>query len=87
MTDKLKLMPFRKIAVQGAHGKKTVDIYLIDLEVPNNIMFKNIRATGLEIGADVDVLVGMDIIMSGDFAISTKEKKQYLVMSAHPLEN
>ena len=87
LAHKLKLMPFRKISVQGAHGKKTVDIYLIDLEVPNNIMFKNIRATGLELGADVDVLVGMDIIMSGDFAISNSNGKTTFSYSTPPLGN
>ena len=85
LVHKLKLRPFRKISVQGAHGKKTVDIYLIDLEIPNNIMFKNIRATGLELGEDVDVLVGMDIIMAGDFAISSEGEKTIFSYVSPPL--
>ena len=87
LVHKLKLRPFRKISAQGAHGKKTVDIYLIDLEIPNNIMFKNIRATGLELGEDVDVLVGMDIIMAGDFAITNSNGKTTFTYGTPPFNN
>lgn len=87
LAHKLKLMPFRKISVQGAHGRKTVDIYLIDLEIPNSIMFKNIRATGLELGEDVDVLVGMDVIISGDFAITHSNGKTTFTYGTPPFGN
>ena len=87
LVHKLKLRPFRKISVQGAHGKKTVDIYLIDLEIPNSIMFKNIRATGLELGKDVDVLIVMDVIMSGDFAITNSNGKTTFTYGTPPFDD
>ena len=55
--------------VHHANGKDTVDVYLASIYLPNRIAIPIIRVNEAKlIGADI--LIGMDIIRQGDFAIS-----------------
>lgn len=45
-------------------------IYQIDLILPNKVGFSNVKVTEFKDSDKFDVLVGMDIITSGDFAIT-----------------
>ena len=76
-TIERKIHFYKKIhsVIDDEKRSSRVNLENINLQIPNRIMFKNIRATGLKLGAGVDVLVGMGIIMTGDFVISIKEGK------------
>ena len=55
--------------IHHANGKDTVDVFLASLYLPNGIAIPVIRVNEAKlIGADI--LIGMDIIGQGDFAIS-----------------
>ena len=55
--------------IHHANGKDTVDVFLASLYLPNGIAIPVIRVSEAKlIGADM--LIGMDIIGQGDFAIS-----------------
>ena len=41
----------------------------------NKVCFRSLRVTEGDLPGDVEVLIGMDIIGSGDFAISNKDGK------------
>jgi uncharacterized protein YchJ len=43
--------------------------YLVSIRLPNNVVISSLRVASLEI-TSADVLIGMDIIAMGDFAIS-----------------
>jgi predicted aspartyl protease len=53
----------------GRQNVKTIT-YLIDLVLPNGMRFKNIIAPLGSITDEIDILIGMDIISLGDFAVS-----------------
>lgn len=66
-----KLIPISMAQVNGVHGTSTVNVYLVDIYLPNNVMFRGVQVTeGCLVGADI--LIGMDIINQGDFAVTNK---------------
>jgi predicted aspartyl protease len=74
VVDKLGLIPTGFTKVYHANGDCTVNTYLINILLPNKVGFHSLRVTeGVLNGADV--LIGMDIIARGDFAISNSNGK------------
>ena len=55
--------------VHHANGVDTVDVFLASLYLPNRIAFPIIRVNEAKL-TGADILIGMDIIGKGDFAIS-----------------
>ena len=56
--------------------KDKVNKYMIDLVLNQELVIQNIPVIDSEIGVQcIDVLIGMDIISLGDFAISNFEGK------------
>jgi len=76
--SKIILFPTSKTIVKGVHGEKEVNVYLIDLFLPNNVKFNGTRVTeGAELSADGNcaMFIGMDIRVHADIAISNKDEK------------
>jgi len=61
--------------VNTAGGKLECNVFMINMFLPNNIGIPNIRATEGILGGNIDVLIGMDIISKGDFAITNTNGK------------
>jgi hypothetical protein len=84
----LGLKPIGKARVFHANGESTVGTYLINISLPNNIEFSSLLVTeGLL--SDTDVLIGMDIISKGDFAITASggdTKMSFQVPSTHEID-
>ncbi len=59
-------------AVQGVHGTAYLPIHLITLELSNGVLIPEIRVIAGDIG-DADVLIGMDVITLGDFAVTNAD--------------
>lgn len=72
----LNLQPITMQYVQDANSKRLVNVYLIALYLPNNIIFGSIKVTEANLGSGgPDVLIGMDVIAHGDFALTCKGGK------------
>lgn len=57
-----------------ANGKVETNTYSISIKLPNNVIYSDlIVGSGTISGADI--LIGMDIISNGDFAITTSNDK------------
>jgi predicted aspartyl protease len=70
----LNLIPIGKEKVYHANGWTMMKTYLVNIILPNNVEFYSLTVTeSLLTGADV--LVGMDIISSGDFVITASQGK------------
>lgn len=68
----LGLRPVGQVLVQTANKTVPADTYLVNLVLlPSQVHFPNILVSGSDLGP-VDVLIGMDIITSGDFSITNK---------------
>lgn len=58
--------------VHGVSGPTQAETYLVNIGLPNKVVFASLRVTkGIIYGADV--LIGMDIIASGDFSVTNCE--------------
>lgn len=67
------LTPIGVLQVFGVHGAEMVNAYLVNLHLPNDVVFENLRVTEGVLGDDIDVLIGMDVITRGDFAVTNKD--------------
>lgn len=70
IVDDLDLIPIGNTNISTANGIVPVNTYLIDIGLPNRIIIPNIVVSCADLGEDIDVLIGMDIIKHGDFAIT-----------------
>jgi len=63
------LVPVGRARNYTAGGEIDVNIYVINILLPCNVSFAMIPVTGNDLG-DADMLIGMDIISQGDFAVT-----------------
>lgn len=75
IVDDLSLIPVGKSNVSTANGIVPVNTYCIDIGLPNGVTVKNVIVSCCELGSDIDVLIGMDIIKHGDFSITNINNK------------
>lgn len=86
----LGLQPSGKVTVQGVGQAGTpaqhlCDTYLVNIYLPNNVVIVGVRASENSL-ADCDVLIGMDIISHGDFAITNHNDKTTWTFRTPPCE-
>ena len=58
-----------------AGGKIKANKYIISLSLPNRLNIENVMVSSGKLGPGIDILIGMDIIRLGDFAISNVDNK------------
>lgn len=73
----LGLIPSGKTNIHGVAGSKdNIDTYLISIILPNKVRFNGLRVAEVpQIAGRADILLGMDIISLGDFAVTNKDRK------------
>jgi len=84
----LGLKPIGKARVFHANGESTVCTYLINISLPNGIEFSSLLVTEGLLN-DTDVLIGMDVISKGDFAITSADgdtKMSFQTPSTHEID-
>lgn len=69
------LKPIGMAIVNTANGKRDCNVYLINIALPNRVGFPHVKVTEGILAGDIDVLIGMDIISSGDFVLTNKNGK------------
>nr|DAU18226.1 MAG TPA: retropepsin-like protein [Bacteriophage sp.] len=76
IVDKYNLVPLAMTKSRTPSGILETSIYNIDIVINNEVMFQNWNVIGSKIGAQgIDILIGMDVITKGDFAISNYNGK------------
>lgn len=65
----LGLIPISRAQVCHANGTAAVNVYMVNITLPNNIMIPMLQVTEGSLSG-TDVLIGMDIIGLGDFAVT-----------------
>ena len=71
----MNLIPVGNTNISTANGIVAVNTYFVDFGLPNGVTVKNVLVSCADLGDDIDVLIGMDIIRHGDFAITNTNKK------------
>ena len=72
----LNLIPLGRRDILTPSGLSVVNTYLVDILLPNHLTVGNVVVCDSEIGSQgLGVLIGMDIINLGDFAVSNYNGK------------
>jgi len=72
----LGLKPFAKTMVSHAGGESPQNVYLVNFYLPNKVLIPNVRVTECQdTSGTFGVIIGMDIIALGDFAITNFQGK------------
>ena len=69
-----------KTIVYTPSGEYYPDVYLVDIYLPSNVLISQVHASEIEPqksleNESLDVLIGMDIISQGDFAVSNFQNR------------
>lgn len=75
VVDKMKSVPITFTPVGTGGGVVNAPVHLINIVLPNNVIIPNISVTELKDLHSCDILIGMDIISGGDFAITHPDGK------------
>lgn len=75
IVDDLNLIPVGNANISTANGIVTVNTYFVDIGLPNHVVIPNVMVSCADLGEDIDVLIGMDIIRHGDFSITNVNNK------------
>lgn len=75
VVDALQLPVIAKTPIIGVGGTFTATMHVIDVWLPNRIVIPELKVTKGILGANFDILLGMDIITKGDFSISNLNGK------------
>jgi hypothetical protein len=60
--------------MQTASGVEDSETYMVNVGLPNQVGFMSVKVSKAKLGDAVDVLIGMDIITSGDFSITNQNR-------------
>ena len=66
----LELAPIGDARVLGPHGEAISNIYHVSIVLPNLLFVPEVKVTECVTNEDFGVVIGMDIISLGDFAIT-----------------
>lgn len=69
VAEALGLKPIGVTEVNHAAGSSMMNEYLVNVALPNGVIFQGVRVTEASL-AGIEALIGMDIIASGDFAVT-----------------
>ena len=73
VADDLGLTAIDVAEVGGVTGSELTPVYLVNIGLPNGVVFSRLRVIRGRVrssGVQTDVLIGMDIIAAGDFAVT-----------------
>lgn len=71
------LKPTGMCKVKTASGESDTCTYFVSLYLPNKVCISQIRVTQVVL-SDADVLIGMDVIANGDFAVTNNQGKTFM---------
>lgn len=76
VVSNLSLASTGKIGMKTPSGQAERNTYIVNLKLPNDVIINDLVVADSEIGAqNIGLLVGMDIINRGDFAVSNFNNK------------
>jgi len=75
LASKLNLEPVGEMVAETAGGRYKAHKYILSLHLPNRLNIENVMIASGKLGPGIDILIGMDIITLGDFAITNYNNK------------
>ncbi|MDR2490802.1 MAG: retropepsin-like domain-containing protein [Spirochaetaceae bacterium] len=87
VANQLKLVPADRVCVTGVHSTNTVDAGIITVELPDHVIKKDIRVAICTLNPSIGMILGMDIIMLGDLAVSNGNGQSLFSFAIPPFKN
>ena len=84
IAQSLGLRPIAKTEARAVNATEIVNVYSIDVMLPNGVGILNVRAIEAQNLGEFDVLLGMDIIGLGDFAITNADNQTWFSFRVPP---
>ena len=75
VVQEFDLKPIGMVEVYTASGIDTANIYLVNIWLPGGVVFYNLKVTEGKLIGQYEILIGMDIISEGDFAVTNYNSK------------
>jgi len=75
VVNDLGLKPIGMTQLSTANDKKDAPVYLVAIFLPHFVYFPELMVAEATVTSDAEVLIGMDIISQGDFAVTNKDGK------------
>ena len=72
---RMSLVATGQVETHTANGVKRANTYLVNIGLPNRVGFPDVRVTECSTIPNADMLIGMDIIGTGDFAVTNHAGK------------
>lgn len=86
-SQKVSLLPTGMAETHGVHGKSLVNTFIVDILLPNRVCIPNVKVSEGNLLDNIDILIGMDIIQLGDFAICNTGGKTLFSYCLPPHKN
>ena len=74
IVKQLNLQPYKQGGISGIGGATGSNVYLVHVLVPTGDFVTSVEVMESDF-EDIDVLIGMDVIVFGDFLITNKDGK------------
>ena len=75
LANTLNLIPISKRKTNTANGIKDSNVYLVDIILPQGVGIASVGVGEVILPDGIDILIGMDIILRGDFSITNCENQ------------
>jgi len=87
LAQRMNLIPINRVKVNGINNTSMADVVKVSIGLPNMVMVEEVNVMVCNLVKDVDLLIGMDIILLGDFSISNGDGKTLFSFAIPPFEN
>ncbi len=75
VVNECSLSPINITMMHHCGGSSVSNVYLVNIVLPNGVGLQQVQVTEADLGDNAEVLIGMNIIALGDFAITNKDHK------------
>ena len=76
----------KKSKIRGFNGVSIVPVYLVDVLLPNGILFSNMEVAEFQSNNDFDFIIGMNILCQGDMALTNAKGEMVFSFRIPPAE-
>lgn len=83
IVESLNLSKIDQVINYTANGTRVAGVYLVNVYLPNGVVFSPIRVIDAEI-LGADILIGMDVINNGDLAITNRNGATWMTFQLPP---
>jgi predicted aspartyl protease len=87
LAEKMNLIPINRVKVTGVNNTSIVNVAKVSIGLPNMVMVDEVNVMVCNLNEGFDLIIGMNIILLGDFCISNGGDRTLFTFSLPSFEN